>query len=132
MPAGEYFPSHSWACPAVRSDDKPSASAKGKSKKKSKVRKLASGLAEVQRGMVEMATELRELRGLPAAIPITFDAQLSDTRGSDPAPEPLLALPQGKEWQETNKKERSLPPTPIKPRLFTAVCEKVRIITPGV
>ena len=27
-----------------------------------------------------------------------------------------------------NKKERSLPPTPVKPGLFTAACEEVRII----
>ena len=112
------------------SDDKPSGSAKSKSQKKSKVQKLASGLKDAQRGMIEMATELRELRGLPAAIQNTFDAQLSNARGAGPAPEPLLTLSQWKELQETNKKERSLPPTLIKPGLFTAACEKVRIFTP--
>ena len=50
------------------SDDKPSASAKSKSQKKSKVQKLASGLEAAQKGMIEMTTELRELRGLPTAI----------------------------------------------------------------
>ena len=39
-------------------------------------------------------------------------------------------MSQWKELQETNKKERSLPPTLIKPGLFTEVCGKVRIVTP--
>ena len=54
-----------------------SASNKSKSQKKSKVQKLASGLKEAQKGMIEMATELWELCGLPAAIKKTFDVQLS-------------------------------------------------------
>ena len=112
------------------SDDKPSGTAKSKSQKKSKVQKLAIGLEAAQKGMIEMATELRELRGLPAAIQKTFDAQISNAKGTDPAPEPLLTMSQWKELQETNKKERSLPPTPIKPGLFTEVCEKMRIVTP--
>ena len=41
------------------SDGKPLASAKSKSQKRSKVQKITSGL---EKGMVEMATELRELR----------------------------------------------------------------------
>jgi hypothetical protein len=80
--------------------------------------------------MIEMATELRELRGLPAAIQKTFDEQISNAKGTDPAPEPLLTMSQWKELQETNKKERSLPPTPIKPGLFTEACEKMRVVTP--
>ena len=112
------------------SDDKPSGAAKSKSQKKSKVQKLAIGLEAAQKGMIEMATELRELGGLPAAIQKTFDAQISNAKGADPAPEPLLTMSQWKELQETNKKERSLPLTPIKPGLFTEVCEKMRIVTP--
>ena len=100
------------------SDDKPPASAKSKSQKKSKVQKLASGLEEAQKGMIEMATELRELCGLPAAIQKPFGEQFSNARVADPAPEPLLSLSQWKESQETNKKERSLPPTPVKTRGF--------------
>ena len=77
-----------------------------------------------------MPPELRELRGLPAAIQNPFDVQLSNARGADPAPEPSLTLSQWNELQEMHKKERSLPPTPVKPGLFTAACGKVRIITP--
>ena len=80
--------------------------------------------------MIEMATKLRELCGLPAVIKKSFDQQLSEAKGANPAPEPLLTLSQWKALQETNKKEQSLPPTPVKPGLFTAACEKVRIITP--
>ena len=113
------------------SDDKLSAAANSKSqRKKSKVQQLASGLEDAQRSMIEMATELRELRGLPAAIRNPFDEQLSNARGTEPAPEPLLTMPQWKELQETNKKKQSLPPIPIKPGLFTAACDKVRIVTP--
>ena len=50
-------------------------------------------------------------------------------KGADPAPKPFLALLQWKELQETNKKEQSLPLTSVKPRLFTAACEKVQIAT---
>ena len=79
--------------------------------------------------MIEMAAELRELRGIPAAIQKTFDEQQrSEAKGSEPAPEPLLTLSQWKALQETNKRERSLPATPVKkPGLFTAACEKVRL-----
>ena len=85
--------------------------------------------------MIEMATctELRELRGLPAlaAIQKTFDQRLSEARGANPVYELLLTLSQGRELHETNEKERSLPPTPVKIGLFTAAaCEKVRIVTP--
>ena len=67
-----------------------------------------------------------------AQIKKTFDAQISNAKGTltNPAPEPLLTMSQWKELQETNKKERSLPPTPIKPGLFTEVCKRVRIVTP--
>ena len=47
-------------------------------------------------------------RGFPAATCIrkTFDDQRSEAKGSEPAPDPLLALSQWKALQETNKKER--------------------------
>ena len=69
-------------------------------------------------------------RGFPAATCIrkTFDDQRSEAKGSEPALEPLLTLSQWKALQETNKKERSLPATPVKkPGLFTAACEKARL-----
>ena len=110
------------------SDDKPSAAAKSKSRKEKKVQKLTNGLEEPNKAMIEMAAELRELRGIPAAIQKTFDNQCSEAKGSEPAPEPLLTLSQWKALQETNKKERSRPATPVKkPWLFTAACEKVRL-----
>ena len=82
--------------------------------------------------MIEMATKLWELRGLPAAIKKTFDQQLSEARGANPAPEPLLqlSLSQWRELQETNKKERPLPLTPVKPGLFTVACEQEQTVTP--
>ena len=42
--------------------------------------------------MIEMAAELRELGGIPAAIQKTFDDQRSEAKGCEPSPEPLLAL----------------------------------------
>ena len=90
------------------SNDKTSVSAKSKSRKESKVQTLAcdlaSDLGETQKGMIEMATELRELRGFSAPIQKTFDQQLSEAKGANPAPKPLLALSQWKERQETNTK----------------------------
>ena len=79
--------------------------------------------------MIEMAAELRELRGIPAAIQKSFgEQQRSEAKGSEPEREPLLTLSQWKALQETNKRERSLLATPVKkPGLFTAACEKVRL-----
>ena len=57
------------------SDDKPSAAAKSKSRKEKKVLKLADCLEKSNRVMIEMAAELRELRGIPTAIQRTFDEQ---------------------------------------------------------
>ena len=83
--------------------------------------------------MIEMAAELRELRGIPAAIQKTFDDQhnkllYSEPKGSEPAPETLLTLSQWKALQETNKKERYLPPTLVKKpeRFMRGASEKVR------
>ena len=78
-----------------------------------KVQKFTDGVEESNKTMVEMAAELRELRGIPAAIQKTFDNQCSEAKGSEPAPEPLLTLSQWKALQETNKKERSLLATPV-------------------
>ena len=58
---------------------------------------------ESNKAVVEMAAELRELRGIPAAIQKPFDDQRSEVKGSDPAPEPLLTLSKWKALQETNK-----------------------------
>ena len=72
------------------SDDKPSLSAKSKSRKESKVQNLVSGLGEAQKGMIKMASKVQELRGLPAAFQTTFDQQLSEAKGANPAPGLLL------------------------------------------
>ena len=48
----------------------------------------------LQNGRIEMTTELRQLRGLPAAIQSAFVQQLSDAGGANAAPEPLLTLSQ--------------------------------------
>ena len=47
-------------------------------------------MEESNKAMIEMAAELRELRGIPAAIQKTFDEQRSEAKGSEPAPEPLV------------------------------------------
>ena len=75
-----------------------------------------------------MATELRELRGLPKAIQKQFEEQQERSEGKDKGnPEPLLTMPQWKELLESNKKATSLPPTPVKAGLFTAACTSVQL-----
>ena len=56
-------------------NDKPSAKAKSKAKKENKIQKLTQSMDEAQKGMLEMATELRGLRGLPKAIQKQFEEQ---------------------------------------------------------
>ena len=86
-------------------------------------------MEEAQNGMPDMATELRELRGLPEAIQKQFGKQeaiaRSDGKEKEKA-EPLLTMSQWKELLDTNKKASSLPPTAAKAGLFTAACEKVK------
>ena len=74
-----------------------------------------------------MATELRELRGLPEAIQKQFSAQQKRTTGKDDdVPEPLMTMSQWKAILESNKKASSLPPTPVKAGLFTTACDKIK------
>ena len=74
-----------------------------------------------------MATELRELRGLPEAIQKQFEEQQTKATGTDDEmPEPLMTMSQWKALLESNKKASSLPPAPVKAGLFTAACEKVK------
>ena len=73
-----------------------------------------------QQGRLAMATELRELRGLPRAIQKQFTEQQEKSEGKEKEkPEPLLTLSLWKELLATNKKATSLPPTPVKAGLFT-------------
>ena len=52
------------------------AKAKSKAKKENKIHKLTQlSMEEAQKGMLEMATELRELRGLPKVIQKQFEEQ---------------------------------------------------------
>ena len=77
--------------------------------------------------MLDMVTELRELRGLPEAIQKQFHEQQKKTIGKeDDVPEPLLTMSQWKALLESNKKASSLPPTHVKAGLFTTACEKFR------
>ena len=50
-----------------------SAKAKSKARKENKIQKLTQSMEEAQKGMLDMATELRELRGLPEAIQKQFE-----------------------------------------------------------
>ena len=83
-------------------------------------------MEEAQKGMLDMATELRERRSLPDAITKQFDEQQAKSDGKEKEKaEPLLTMSQWKELLElTNKKASSLPPTPAKAGLFTASCER--------
>ena len=108
-------------------DDKPSAKAKSKAKNENKIQKLTQSMEDAQKGMLAMATELRELRGLPRAIPKQFEEQQEKSEGKEKAnSEPLLKMTQCKELLVTNKKATSLPPTPVKAGLFTEVGAKVK------
>ena len=77
--------------------------------------------------MLDMATELRELRGLPEAMKNQFDEQQAKSVGKEKEEaKPLLTMSQWKVLLESNKKASSLPPTPAKAGIFTAACEKVK------
>ena len=65
------------------SNDKTSAKAKNKAKKENKIQKLTHSTEEAQKGMLEMATELRELRGLPKASQKQFGEQQERSEGKD-------------------------------------------------
>ena len=56
-------------------DNKPSSKAKSKAKKENKIQKLTQSMEDAQQGMLAMATELRELRGLPMAMQKQFEEQ---------------------------------------------------------
>ena len=82
-------------------------------------------MEESQKGMLEMATELRELRGLPKAIQKQFEEQQDRSEGQDKGkPEPLLTMSQWKELLESNKEDAPPPPTPVKAVLVTEACAK--------
>ena len=108
-------------------NDKPSATAKSKAKKENKIQKLTQSMEEAQKGMLEMATKLHELRGLPKAIQKQFKEQQERSEGKDKGkPEPLLTMSQWKELLASNKKATSLPPTPVKAGLFTAAGANIK------
>ena len=68
------------------------------------------------KGIPQMATELRELRGrrLPEAIQIQCEEhQKKATRKANGKEEPLMTMPQWKVLLESNKNASSLPPTPV-------------------
>ena len=84
-------------------------------------------MEEAQKGMLDMATELHELRGLPEAIQNQFEEQQAKSDGKDKEKaKPLMTMSQWKALLETNKKASSLPPTPAKAGLFTSACETVK------
>ena len=65
-------------------------------------------MEDAQKGMLEMATELCELRGLPRAIQKQFEEQQEKSEGKEKEKlEPLLTLSQWKELLATNKKATS-------------------------
>ena len=87
------------------------AKAKRKAKKDNKIQKLTQSMEEAQTGMLEMATELRELGGLPNAIQKQFEEHQERSEGKEKEiPEPLLTMSQWKELLASNKKATSLPP----------------------
>ena len=64
-------------------DDKLTRTPKSKSKatKENKIQELTQFVEEAQKGMLDMATELRELRGLPEAIQKQFEEQQKAAAG---------------------------------------------------
>ena len=92
------------------------------------MQKFTQSMEEAQKGMLDMDTELHELRGLPEAIQKQYKEQHAKPDGKDEEKaEPLLTMSQWNELLETNKKTSSLPPTPAKAGLFTSACEKVKV-----
>ena len=107
--------------------DKTSTKATSKVRKENKIQKLTQSMEEAQKGKLDVATKLRELRGLPELIQQQFDEQQDDFQeehdGKDKEKgEPLLKMSQWEELLETNKKASPLPPTPTKAGLFTVAC----------
>ena len=64
-------------------DDKLTAEAKSKTRKENKRQKLPQSDEEAQNLMLDMATELRELRGLPEAIQKQLEEQQKAAAGKD-------------------------------------------------
>ena len=88
-----------------------STKAKSTVRKENKIQKLTRSMEEAQKGMVDMATELCELRGLPEAIRKQFEEQQAKGDGKyKEKPEPLMTMSQWKELLETNQKASSLYP----------------------
>ena len=109
-------------------NDKPSAKAKSKAKKENKIQKLTQSMEEAQKGILQTATELRELRGVPKAIQKQFDEHQERSEGKDKGkPEPLLTMSQWKELLASNKKATSLPPNPVKDSRLDSSYQPVRI-----
>ena len=107
--------------------DKSSAKAKSIFRKESRLQKLTQSMMEAQKGMLDIATELSELRGLPEAIQKKFDKQQAKNDGKvNEKAQPLLTMSQWKELLESSKKASSLPPTPANAGLFTSACEKAK------
>ena len=72
-----------------------------KVRKENKICKLTQSMEEVQKGMLDMATELREVKGLPEAIQNEFDEQQAKSDGKEKEKaEPLLTMSQWKELLE--------------------------------
>ena len=61
-------------------DDKLMTKATSKARKENKIQKLTQSVEAAPKGMLNMATELRELRGLPEAIQKQFDEDRMNSR----------------------------------------------------
>ena len=84
-------------------------------------------MEDAKKGVLDMATELRELRGPPEAIQKQFDELQAKSDGKEKEKaDPLLTIPQWEELFASNKKASSPPPIPAKAGLFTSACEKVK------
>ena len=108
------------------SDDKSSAKAKSRVRKENKIQILKQTMEESQKGILDIATELLELRGLPEVIQKQFSEQQAKRNGNDKEKaEPLMTMLQWKALLENNKAS-PIPPTPAKAGLFTAACGKAK------
>ena len=91
------------------------------------IHKLTQSAGEAKKGMLDMATKLRELRGLPEVTQRQLKEQQTKATGKDgEAPEPLMTRSHWEALLDSNKTASSLPPAPVKGGLFMDACEKVK------
>ena len=111
-------------------DDKLTAKAKSKARKENKIQKPHSICRRNSEGDARHGNRAsrvkRPTRGDPFESSSKNSRRKPCTGKDDEKEEPLMVMSQWKALLESNNKASSLPPTTVKPGLFTAACEKVK------